>query len=81
LVQVQDAGLVFLSAAASSVAHRTSDDPSVTIPTTLVTLSLSTTFLGLVVYLIGKLRLANLVAYLPMPVVGGYLAFIGKYTT
>ena len=27
----------------------------------------------------GKLRLAMLVQYLPLPVVGGYLAFIGLY--
>ena len=29
--------------------------------------------------LVGKLKLANLIQYLPMPVIGGYLAFIGFF--
>lgn len=29
--------------------------------------------------IVGKLRIANLIQYLPMPVIGGYLAFIGFF--
>mmetsp|Transcript_7295 Transcript_7295/g.13152 ORF Transcript_7295/g.13152 Transcript_7295/m.13152 type:complete len:1011 (+) Transcript_7295:372-3404(+) len=75
--QVQDAGLIFLSTMATSISKSTSDESIV--PTTLVTLSISTAALGFTVYLIGRLRLAKLVSYLPMPVVGGYLAFIGFF--
>jgi len=75
--QVQDAGLIFLSTMATSVAKNAS--PDAIIPTTLVTLSLATALLGVVVYILGRLRLAKLISYLPMPVVGGYLAFIGFF--
>lgn len=44
--------------------------------TTLVLLSLATLALGLVLVLMGHFRLADAVSYLPMPVVGGYLAFV-----
>lgn len=47
--------------------------------TVLVALSSSTLLLGLALMLTGRLRLAVLVQYLPLPVVGGYLAFIGLY--
>ena len=76
--QVQDAGLIFLSTMATHIAGRASDPASV-VPTTLVTLALATSLLGVVVYALGRLRLAKLVSYLPMPVVGGYLAFIGFF--
>ena len=49
------------------------------IATALVALASSTTLLGLALVLTGKLRLAGLVQYLPLPVVGGYLAYIGLY--
>eukprot|EP00967_Tisochrysis_lutea_P102447 scaffold154273_cov37-Tisochrysis_lutea.AAC.4 len=47
--------------------------------TTLVALSSSTALLGGALILTGRLRLAGLVQYLPLPVVGGYLAYIGLY--
>ena len=78
--QVQDAGLIFLSKMASDLADATADDSQqVRMATVLVALSLSTTLLGLALMLTGRLRLAVLVQYLPLPVVGGYLAFIGLY--
>ena len=75
--QVQDAGLIFLSTMASSIATRA--DPANVLATTVVTLSLATFCLGLVVYCVGRMKLATMVSYLPMPVVGGYLAFIGYF--
>lgn len=39
----------------------------------------ATALLGAMLILIGRLRLASMAQYLPVPVVGGYLAFIGFY--
>lgn len=75
--QVQDAGLIFLSAMATSVASTCTGDELV--PTALVVLSACTAMLGVMLIVIGKLRLASVVQYLPMPVVGGYLAYIGFF--
>ena len=47
--------------------------------TVLVTLSLCTATLGVALMFTGYFKLAGLVQYLPLPVVGGYLAFIGLY--
>ena len=78
--QVQDAGLIFLSKIASEIADAMKDDPpEAMLATVLVTLSASTALLGLALIITGKLQLAALVQYLPLPVVGGYLAFIGLY--
>ena len=78
--QVQDAGLIFLSKIASDIAEAMRHEPpEAMLATVLVTLSLSTALLGLALIITGKLQLAALVQYLPLPVVGGYLAFIGLY--
>ncbi|KAH9109121.1 hypothetical protein LEN26_005710 [Aphanomyces euteiches] len=81
--QVQDAGLIFLSAMASSIVsilHADKDTPpSVVIATTLVTLSMATMLMGLALILTGHFKLASLVQYLPMPVIGGYLSYIGFF--
>jgi len=102
---VQDAGLIFLSSMANSIAekllHEADDDAAamrkkgghggddssassadddarveaVILSTTMVLLSAGTALLGLVLIVIGKCKVANLVSYLPMPVVGGAYAF------
>lgn len=81
--QVQDAGLIFLSAMASAIveAHMQSGDKTeeVTIASTLVILSISTLLLGVMLIILGRLQLASYLQYLPMPVIGGYLAFIGFF--
>ena len=79
---VQDAGLIFLSHMANTIANIMVDDghtEAEIVSTTLVLLSLGTALLGLVLVIMGKFRLADAVSYLPMPVVGGYLAFIGYF--
>ena len=93
--QVQDAGLIFLSAIASGIATRAQADhdqspcafacdaddalaPAV-VATTLITLGACTCALGAMLVVAGRLRLASLVQYLPMPVIGGYLAYIGFF--
>ena len=85
--QIQDAGLIFLSNMATTIytALSTQDDTSDAIPeaeklsTVLVALSGSTAMLGASLWLIGRLQLASIIQYLPLPVIGGYLAYIGMY--
>jgi hypothetical protein len=79
---VQDAGLIFLSSMAHTIARQMLQDghsEEEILSTTCVLLSLGTAALGVVLVLMGKFRLADAVSYLPMPVIGGYLAFIGYF--
>eukprot|EP00560_Eucampia_antarctica_P002050 CAMPEP_0197835464 /NCGR_PEP_ID=MMETSP1437-20131217/25812_1 /TAXON_ID=49252 ORGANISM="Eucampia antarctica, Strain CCMP1452" /NCGR_SAMPLE_ID=MMETSP1437 /ASSEMBLY_ACC=CAM_ASM_001096 /LENGTH=795 /DNA_ID=CAMNT_0043440917 /DNA_START=504 /DNA_END=2891 /DNA_ORIENTATION=+ len=54
-------------------------DEKAILSTTLVMLSGGTAMMGLVLILMGRFRIADAVSYLPLPVVGGYLAFIGYF--
>jgi len=80
--QVQDAGLIFLSQMAATMSlycrSRGYDDDTM-MATVTVGLGLATALLGVGLFIIGKLQLAQLVQALPTPVVGGYLAFIGWF--
>jgi SulP family sulfate permease len=79
---VQDAGLIFLSSMANTIANQMLNDGHTEqeiVSTTLVLLSVGTAALGVILVLMGHFRLADAVSYLPMPVVGGYLAFIGFF--
>jgi SulP family sulfate permease len=79
---VQDAGLIFLSSMSNTIANRMLKEggtPDDVVSTTLVLLSLGTAMLGLVLVAMGHFKLADAVSYLPMPVIGGYLAFIGYF--
>lgn len=83
--QVQDAGLIFLSAMATSTVQSLREFEGETfsmdevLSTVLFTLAGSTALLGIALIITGKLKIASFVQYLPMPVVGGYLAYIGFY--
>ena len=80
--QVQDAGLIFLSAMADAIAEcmlRDGADTDEIVSTTVAILGLSTACLGLVLILMGRFKLADIVSYLPFPVVGGYLGYIGYF--
>jgi sulfate permease, SulP family len=79
---VQDAGLIFLSSMANKIANTLQgqgESDEAIISTTIVLLSMGTAALGVVLIVMGTFKLADAVAYLPMPVVGGYLAFIGYF--
>eukprot|EP00536_Pseudo-nitzschia_multiseries_P012005 jgi/Psemu1/320162/estExt_fgenesh1_pm.C_4380002 len=79
---VQDAGLIFLSNMANTIADRMIEDGNTEVEilsTTLVLLCAGTASLGLVLVAMGKFKLADAVSFLPMPVVGGYLAYIGYF--
>eukprot|EP00808_Paulinella_micropora_P021595 g4561.t1 len=84
--QVQDAGLIFLCAMSSGIAEQWREDGGETaypgkslISTVTVGLGCFTALLGLTVVATGILGLAQYVQLLPVPVVGGYLAFIGFF--
>lgn len=79
--QVQDAGLIFLSAIATSICTSLGAAVPVEakVATVVVTIGIATATLGVCLVLIGRFKLAGLVSYLPMPVVGGYLAYIGLF--
>ena len=49
------------------------------ISTTVVALGVATTSLGFMRILLGAFNCANVVSYLPLSVIGGYLAFIGYF--
>ena len=68
--QVQDAGLIFLSAMshkiATSLINSGGSDEEI-LSTTIVLLGLSTACLGAVLIVAGKFKIADAVAYLPLP--------------
>jgi MFS superfamily sulfate permease-like transporter len=70
-VCVQDAGLIFLSAMSNIIAEDILSGGGTAeevLSTTLVLLPMGTACLGGLLWLMGKFRLADAVAYLPMPV-------------
>jgi SulP family sulfate permease len=80
--QPQDTGLILLSAIATSVAEMGLDrglSARVVVATALVATAASTLFVGLGTLGVARLRLAGLVQYVPLPVVGGYLSFVGWF--
>ncbi|TFJ87438.1 hypothetical protein NSK_001769 [Nannochloropsis salina CCMP1776] len=78
--QIQDAGLIFLSKIATSVVFLLKDKPAeVVVSTALVTLGLSTAVLGATLMALGHYKLARLVSYLPLPVIGGQIVFIAAF--
>ncbi|KAL4117579.1 hypothetical protein PRIC2_011567 [Phytophthora ramorum] len=79
--QVQDAGLIFLSAMATSICNSLGHEasPEAKVATTIVTIGIATASLGVCLVVMGRYKLAALASYLPMPVIGGYLAFIGIF--
>jgi len=81
--QVQDAGLIFLSAMARDLVSRCRaagyPEEEYILATTTIGLSLFTALLGGALILVGKWKLASYCQLLPSSVVGGYLAFIGFF--
>ncbi|GMH93904.1 hypothetical protein TL16_g12754 [Triparma laevis f. inornata] len=80
--QVQDAGLLFLSRITTIIVTtllKTNATDSKIITTTIFLISTCTFITGLSLILFAKLKLSRFVAYVPIPVVGGYLGFIGYF--
>ncbi|EGZ26916.1 hypothetical protein PHYSODRAFT_473959 [Phytophthora sojae] len=79
--QVQDAGLIFLGVMATSICNSLGEEvsPAAKVTTSIVTIGIATALLGVSLVIMGRLRLAVFASYLPIPVIGGYLAFIGVF--
>ena len=80
--QVQDVGLIFLSAMASSVATLCVDagkDAATALGTALLTMTTATFLVGVGTLLIARYKLASIVQYLPLSVIGGYLGYVGYF--
>ena len=80
--QPQDTGLIVLSAIATSVADfglQRGLSARVVVATTLAASALATMLVGVGTLGVARLRLAGLVQYVPLPVVGGYLSFVGWF--
>ena len=80
--QVQDVGLIFLSAMATSIAAactRAGLSAEAALGTALFTMAASTCLVGLSLVAVARLRAAAFVQYLPLPAVGGYLAYVGYF--
>ena len=81
--QVQDVGIIFLSAMGTSIATLTLEagrDGATALGTALLTMSASTFFVGLGTLFVARRSLAQFVQYIPLPVMGGYLAFVGTFS-
>ncbi|KAG7336897.1 cyclic nucleotide-binding protein [Nitzschia inconspicua] len=79
---VQDAGLIFLSNMAATMAsycRNNGHDDETLLATVTVGLAVATALLGIGLVLVGKLGLAGYVQQLPTCVVAGYLAYIGWF--
>ncbi|KAI3438511.1 hypothetical protein D9Q98_000939 [Chlorella vulgaris] len=80
--QVQDVGLIFLSAMASSIAAACAADgysAAAALGTSLLTMAVSTFVVGLGLVAVAKAQLASVVQYVPLPAIGGYLSFVGYF--
>lgn len=77
----QETTLALLAAIASSVAlalpFSTSDD--VKLATVICAIAIATIATGLVLFLLGRFRLGQLIRFIPVPVVGGFLAGAGCF--
>ena len=80
--QVQDVGLIILSSMAQSIASRCAADgvgEAKMLTTTLLFLAFSTICVGLCVGLASKVGISRYLQQVPLPVIGGYLGFVGYF--
>ncbi|MEW5305292.1 MAG: hypothetical protein WDW36_007844 [Sanguina aurantia] len=80
--QVQDVGLIFLSAMATSIADIVQNaglGAEVALGTSMFTMTVSTLIVGFLLVLVGKYQLAQLIQYVPLSCIGAYLGFVGYF--
>lgn len=83
--QVQDIGLFFMNTMATAVVKDklpddpTNEDKEFVLGGVIFLLSISTFIVGVLVIAVSVLRLASLVQYVPLPVIGGYLGYLGYF--
>lgn len=75
--QMQDAGIIYLAAIATSISDNTNKKS--VLSTTLIMLSFGTICCGLAILIINKFNFSGYVHYVPRPVISGYFAYIGLY--
>lgn len=83
MAQTQDAGMLFYSTMACGIAATLMQEEDITFSTIMTTvlfcMSLSSVLVGIGLIGMAHYQLANIVQYLPIPVLGGYLGFIGMF--
>ncbi|KAI8470530.1 MAG: hypothetical protein J3K34DRAFT_255209 [Monoraphidium minutum] len=80
--QPQDVGLIFLSSMATGVAEigrQVNLSLAEITGTALLTIMVATIIVGLLTTAVARFKLATLVQYVPLPVVGGYLGYVGYF--
>jgi len=80
--QVQDVGLIFLAAMVKNIVRWSREDKLADeeiLATALWNCALATLITGAALIIIGKLKLSSYVQMLPLPIVGGYLGYIGYF--
>ena len=80
--QVQDVGLIFLQAMTRLIQEMGDRDglsEDAIVATCLVQCGIATALTGLVVFIGGRFKVGDYVRLLPLPVVGGYLGYIGYF--
>jgi SulP family sulfate permease len=80
--QIQDVGLIFLAGMVRNLMKWAEEDgwtEEELIATALWQCAVSTCMVGLCIVLVGRLQLGTYVQMLPLPVVAGYLAYIGYF--
>eukprot|EP00411_Alexandrium_monilatum_P114803 CAMPEP_0175674584 /NCGR_PEP_ID=MMETSP0097-20121207/21790_1 /TAXON_ID=311494 /ORGANISM="Alexandrium monilatum, Strain CCMP3105" /LENGTH=824 /DNA_ID=CAMNT_0016981273 /DNA_START=21 /DNA_END=2495 /DNA_ORIENTATION=- len=80
--QVQDVGLIFLAGMVRSIVAWAQEDgltPREVLATSLWQCATSTFLVGACMLAIGRLRWSQYVQLIPLPVVGGYLGYIGYF--
>ena len=80
--QVQDIGLVVLSAMTTDIARLAKAahaSRAATVATALITLAMATVFVGCALIVLGRAKAASAIQNIPLPVVGGYLAYVGFF--
>eukprot|EP00397_Hematodinium_sp_SG-2012_P008997 GEMP01009069.1.p1 GENE.GEMP01009069.1~~GEMP01009069.1.p1 ORF type:complete len:786 (+),score=112.06 GEMP01009069.1:54-2411(+) len=81
--QIQDVGLIFLSAIVRDIlksGRAKGLQPEEIVATSLWVCGVATTIVGLLVFCVGKAKLTDYVQLIPLPVVGGYLGYIGYFS-
>ncbi|CAJ1327312.1 unnamed protein product [Effrenium voratum] len=81
--QIQDVGLIFLAGMVRNIVHMGHADRAVSsdglMATSMWTCFCSTFVVGFALIAIGALKMIQYVQMLPLPVVGGYLGYIGYF--
>ncbi|NJR40034.1 MAG: cyclic nucleotide-binding domain-containing protein [Leptolyngbyaceae cyanobacterium CSU_1_4] len=74
---IQDAPVAIMGVMAAAIAAQMTASTDEILPTIIVALAFTTLLTGICCFLLGKLKLGELIRFIPYPVVGGFLAGTG----